>query len=69
LLNNFYALDISVYAYLNGDRISIPQQTIDGYKISGVGTYLGSEISLSYSVKDTYENTVTDYCETMATRN
>jgi hypothetical protein len=68
-LNNFYALDLSVYAYLNGDKITIPQQVIEGYRISGVGTYWGREITLNYSVKDLYEGTITDYCESTARRN
>src|SRR5687768_2262885 len=65
-LSNFYAVDISVYAYVNGDHITIPYQVVDGYAIEGVATYFGNGIDLTYSVKDTYQNTRTDFCESKA---
>jgi hypothetical protein len=68
-LNNFYGSDYSLYAYVNGDKINIPNQIIDGYQFSGIGTYWGSEITLNYSVKDLYENSQTDFCESTARRN
>jgi hypothetical protein len=65
-LDNFYALDISVYATLNHDRIKIPYQEVDGYEIEGVGTIYGNEIELSYRVKDHYSDSHADFCETRA---
>jgi hypothetical protein len=65
-LDNFYAADISVYAVLNHDRITIPYQVKDGYEIEGVGTIYGNEIDLNYSVRDRYNNSRTDFCETKA---
>jgi hypothetical protein len=65
-LSNFYSVDISIYAYVSGDRITIPYQVVDGYAVEGVGTFLGNSIDLSYSVKDTYQNTKTDFCESNA---
>ena len=64
--SNFYSADISVYAYVNYDRITIPFQVVKGYEIEGVGTYNGSSIDFNYSVKDTYTNSRTDFCETKA---
>ena len=68
-LNNFYGSDIRVYAYLNHGSITIPFQVIDGYEIEGVGNVSGSDISLSYRVKDRISNTRTDFCDTMLYRN
>lgn len=65
-LNNFYAVDISVYAIMNHDRITIPFQVIDGYEVEGVGTIHGNELILSYRVKDRYNDAPTDFCETNA---
>ncbi len=67
-IDNFYASDISVYAYLDYDRITIPYQVVDGYEIEGVGTTYRGYIRLSYSVKDIYNSSYTDFCETEATR-
>lgn len=63
-LDNFYAADISVYAVLDQDRITIPFQVKDGYEIEGVGTVYGNEIDLHYSVRDRYNGSRTDFCET-----
>lgn len=65
-LDNFYAADISVYAVLDYDKITIPYQVVDGYEIEGVGTVHGNELSLSYRVKDRYSDTRSDFCETKA---
>jgi hypothetical protein len=67
-LNNFYDADLSVYAYLDGDRLTIPLQIIDGYEIEGVGTIHASDMSLTYRVKDLYNNTLTDFCDTWGER-
>jgi hypothetical protein len=64
--HNFYAADIRVYAKLEYDRITIPFQVVDGYEVEGVGTLYGNELSLSYRVKDVYNNSRTDFCETKA---
>jgi hypothetical protein len=65
-LHNFYAADIDVYAILNYDKITIPFQIVDGYEIEGVGTVFGDELNLNYSVRDRYNGTRKDYCETVA---
>lgn len=65
-LHNFYAADIRIYAVLEFDKIRIPFQVVDGYEVEGVGTIYGSEIQLSYRVKDRYSNTATDFCKTTA---
>ena len=65
-LSNFYSVDISIYAYVNNDKITIPFQVVDGYEVEGVGIFKGSGFDLNYSVKDTYTNSRTDFCETKA---
>ena len=67
-IDNFYASNIRVYAYLDYDRITIPYQIIDGYEVEGTGTVYGSSINMRYRVKDTYMNSYTDFCETDAWR-
>ena len=67
-LNNFYGADISVYARVEYDKITIPYQVVDGYEIEGVGNLSGSDLSLNYRVKDLYQNSRTDFCEVWATR-
>jgi hypothetical protein len=68
-LDNFYAADISVYAYVEGDKITIPYQVTDGFEVEGTGLMQGSNISLTYRVKDRYHDTRSDFCELWGTRN
>lgn len=65
-IGNFYAADISVYAVVTYDRIRIPFQTVDGYEVEGSGIVRGNRIDFTYSVKDRYSHSVTDFCETTA---
>ncbi len=67
-IDNFYAADIRVYAFLDYDRITIPYQIINGYEVEGSGTVYRSSISMHYRVKDTYGNSYSDFCETQAWR-
>ena len=67
-LNNFYGADISVYARVDYNKITIPYQVVDGYEIEGVGNLSDSELSLNYRVKDLYQNSRTDFCEVWASR-
>jgi hypothetical protein len=67
-IHNFYAADIRVYATVSFDDIRIPFQLVDGYEIEGTGRLHHGELSLNYRVKDLYEHSVTDFCETIAWR-
>jgi hypothetical protein len=67
-LENFYGADIRVEAYLDYDVITIPYQVINGYEIDGDGTLTGSHLSLNYRVKDLYNHSITDYCDTWGDR-
>ena len=65
-IDNFYGIDIRVYATISYDKITIHRQVVNGYEIEGVGTVYDDEISFSYSVKDLYSDTRTDFCEATA---
>jgi hypothetical protein len=67
-LDNFYAADIRVYATVTFDNVRIPFQVVDGYEIEGSGSLEEDQLNLSYRVKDTYNHTAADYCETVAWR-
>lgn len=67
-LDNFYGAAIRVYATVSFDDIRIPFQIVDGYEVEGSGTLHYNELTLSYRVKDIYENSMADYCETVALR-
>lgn len=65
-INNFYASNISVRATVNYERVRIPYQVIDGFEIEGSGIVRGDRIDFTYSVKDRYNHTAKDFCETTA---
>lgn len=67
-LHNFYAAGIRVYATVSFDEIRIPFQVVDGYEIEGTGSLYRNELNLNYRVKDLYDNSFSDYCETSAWR-
>jgi len=65
-IDNFYGSDLRVYANVSYDKITISRQVINGFEIEGVGTVYGDEIQFSYSVRDIYSGTRTDFCEATA---
>lgn len=68
-IRNFYAVDIEVFAEVNGNRLTIPAQSIDGYIIEGTGRFENGVIYLTYAVEDTFSNNGrTDFCNTVLTR-
>ncbi len=66
IIYNFYGSGLRVFATLNGERITIPYQVVNGYEIEGFGVIYGNEMDLTYSVTDLYDVTPTDFCETVA---
>ena len=67
-IDNFYAADIRVYGTVTFDDVRIPFQVVEGYEIEGTGTLHRGELTLNYRVKDRYDHSLTDYCETIAWR-
>ncbi|HEX5169933.1 MAG TPA: hypothetical protein VFW11_12230 [Cyclobacteriaceae bacterium] len=62
-IDNFYASNIRVSAYVYNLRITIPYQVVNGYEIEGTGTIYGNDLSLFYSVRDIYQAMPTDFCD------
>lgn len=67
-IENFYGADIRVYATVSYNKITIWRQTVNGYTVEGTGTIYGNEITFTYSVRDTWSNSRTDFCEATAWR-
>jgi hypothetical protein len=65
-IDNFYGSELRVRASISYDKITIQRQVINGFEIEGVGTVYGDEIQFSYSVRDIYSGTRTDFCEATA---
>jgi len=64
-LENFYDVDITVTGHLYGDKITIDRQYVGSYEVEGTGTVQGSELQLTYSVRDSYGYR-TDFCNSIA---
>jgi len=68
-IRNFYSVDIEVFAEVNGNRITIPRQAIDGYIVEGTGRQENGDVFLTYAVEDTFSrNGRTDFCNTVLLR-
>jgi hypothetical protein len=67
-IDNFYAVDIRIYASVTANKIDICRLVADGYEIEGVGTIYDGEIQFNYRVKDLITGSRTDYCEATAWR-
>ncbi|MBL0740082.1 hypothetical protein [Chryseolinea lacunae] len=65
-IDNFYASDILVRALVQNDRITIPPQVVNGFEVEGSGSIYGGNVSLTYRVRDRYENTAADFCNSTA---
>lgn len=66
IIDNFYASGIQTRAYISHSRITIPYQVVKGYEIEGSGTIFGNNISLTYSIRDLYHISPTDFCNVEA---
>jgi hypothetical protein len=67
-IGNFYDSNIRAEAFIDHNKIIIPYQLVNGYEIEGVGTLSANFVSFRYSVKDTYSDSYTDFCEADAFR-
>ena len=65
-IHNFYDVNVSVKAYVEGNKIYIPLQVKNGYEIEGVGTLHFGEITFNFSVYDLINGGITDYCDAIA---
>lgn len=60
-IQNFYDVGLEVMAEYNGYKLDIPRQYIDDYEIEGTGRYDGSELTLSYVVRNRYQRPSSDF--------
>ncbi len=67
-LRNFYDVDLEVVARFDGYKLIIPRQYIGDYEIEGTGRLDGSELSLSYIVRNRFQNPSTDFLNFTAWR-
>ena len=66
LISNFYDVNITVYAWVDGNKLSIPLQEVNLYEIEGTGTLRNNEIHFQYTVRDLYSGGITDFCQAVA---
>lgn len=60
-IQNFYDVGLEVVAEFNGYKLIIPRQYIDDYEIEGTGRLEGSELTLSYIVRNRYQYPSSDF--------
>ena len=65
-LEDIYAENTRVRAIVDFDRITIPYQITAGFEFEGSGVYYNGKLELNYRVRDTYHQTYSDYCSTVA---
>jgi hypothetical protein len=64
MIDNFYNSNLRVYGNVDGTRIYIPWQNVDGYEIQGDGYIAGTKLVISYKVRDTYSDSgAWDFCQ------
>ena len=64
VIDNFYNSGLKVYANVNGSRLSIPWQTVNGYELQGSGYVEGRKLVINYKIRDTYTNGAAwDFCD------
>lgn len=67
LIDNFYGVNIEVFALVRRDILVIPPQEINGYEIKGEGWYDFDDLEFDYVVRDlTRYHVINDYCTAVA---
>ncbi len=56
IINNFYNLDIDVYAVVSGSSVTIPRQQHQVYEYKGSGNMSGNVITVEYTVSSTQDD-------------
>lgn len=51
-ISNFYGADLTVRAYINNNRITIPLQQTEGYEIEGTGKMVGGRLEMTFFARD-----------------
>jgi hypothetical protein len=64
IIDNFYNSGLRVTGIVEGGHLNIPWQKIDGYEIQGNGFISGDKLTISYYVRDTFNDyPVKDFCD------
>ena len=63
-IRNFYGIGLKVYGIVDGNRLTIPLQVVDGFEIEGTGRVVGDRLNLSFIARDLYDvPTYTDFVD------
>lgn len=68
-IKNFYNAGLEVTANVSGNKISIPLQVASNYKIEGIGSINGTQLTLTYNVRYINAPNYFDECLTKCTKN
>ncbi|MCG8386477.1 MAG: hypothetical protein MJA30_13100 [Cytophagales bacterium] len=68
-IENFYGLGLDIMVDIEGSRLYIPLQEVNGYRIEGNGRRVAGELHLDYSVYDRHNpGRRRDFCSAVAWR-
>jgi inner membrane protein involved in colicin E2 resistance len=67
-IKNFWNADITVKAKISGSKLSIPEQQVNEFRIVGLGTINGQELTMSYWVNGV-NSTFFDDCRVKSLKN
>lgn len=67
-IRNFYDVGIEAVASFDGYKLIIPRQFIGDYEVEGTGRLNGSELTLSYIVRNRFQHPTTDFLNFTAWR-
>ena len=63
-ITNFYGSDLTVYGYVQSNRLTIPLQQTDGYEIEGTGKMVNGRLIVTFFARDIYAYpTFTDFVD------
>ncbi|MCB0494559.1 MAG: hypothetical protein KDC79_00360 [Cyclobacteriaceae bacterium] len=68
LIRNFYDVDLEVYGYFSGYKLTIPRQYIGRYEIEGTGRMENSHLNMSYVVRNPDVYPASDFLSATAWR-
>jgi hypothetical protein len=67
-IKNFWNADITVKAKISGSKLAIPEQQVNNFRIVGLGSINGQELTLSYWVNGVNNNFFDD-CRVKSLKN
>lgn len=67
-IKNFWNADLTVKAKISGSKLSIPEQQVNNFRIVGLGSINGQELTMSYWVNGV-KNNFFDDCRVKSVKN